>query len=178
MDIHNQFIDVQHHIGLFYKTFDVFLLFSSFLEGFLFSDPRGILLGTVTIASILTNGLLKQICKFFMGKTGSRPSSAKNCDYFPKVYKCKSYGMPSGHSQTFAFVMTLIGLSLMKRNKEKEDKYLFLKLMFLIVLVFGAMYSRVILHCHTWTQCIVGSLVGFILAYLVNHKIGNPFNSL
>ena len=163
MDIYNQLADVKHHVGLFYKTFDVFILFSSVLEGFIFDDRRGILLGSVTAFSILLNLFLKQVFKLVIKDSGLRPVGAKDCDY-----KCKSYGMPSGHSQTFALITTLIGLSLIDKNKNKKDNWLTIKILCLVTLLFGAMYSRVSLKCHTWIQCIVGTFIGVMIAYFTS----------
>ena len=104
---------------------------------------------------------------------GVRPKGAKNCCLFlpcKKKYQKypKSYGMPSGHSQSIAFFSTLCILTLIN----SKNKYI-IKIIGIFILSFCIlfiMYSRIILKCHTVNQTILGSFIGFILAYYLYKK--------
>mgnify|MGYP001164208556 FL=1 len=118
-----------------------------------------------------------------LGK-GIRPKGAKNCCWFkpcdtiyPKYPK--SYGMPSGHSQSIAFFSTLGILFLLNRNisnNVKNKKIIILGSIILVISTLFVMYSRVLFKCHTIEQTIVGALIGIFLAFLLfncKNKIKN-----
>jgi membrane-associated phospholipid phosphatase len=164
-------------IPTFFKGFSLFLIFFSFLQSFLFNDKRGAILGSYLILSILLNGILKEISKNFFGNTGSRPDGAKNCGIIVDCSgkKSTSYGMPSGHSQNFAMVATLIFLALYKNSK--KDKYFNIKVIILVFLTICAMYMRIYVEgCHTLSQTVVGASIGVMLGYFFDKKYINPFN--
>ena len=130
---------------------------------------------------------LKKTASILMGKTifpiigtGLRPKGAKSCSYFDTELKTRhlqSYGMPSGHSQTIAFISTLIGLHLFKKEDKKKDKYKSLKYIALVFLTLLAMYMRIYIeNCHTIQQTTVGASIGFLLAFVLVHYFGNPFS--
>lgn len=152
-------------LRLFFRAFDLFFLGFSVLAG-LIINKKYILLAILTLLNILTNVILKKISEMIMGKStfwllgkGTRPQNSKSCTYLSsKSVKYNGYGMPSGHSQSFAFIATLIALSLKDRHKNK-------KRLFLVFLTGIAMYMRIYAEkCHTVQQTIIGSTIGFIFA--------------
>jgi membrane-associated phospholipid phosphatase len=175
--------EVIDHLKLFYRTFDISLLTVSIFESFFLRDPRGIAVATFIILSILTNHLLKEIFKAIMGVatypilgSGLRPKEAEQCSYFDENDRPKTYGMPSGHSQTFTMIATMLGMGIWERNKKDPDPWLYWRIGFLVLLAFGALYARVVWQkCHTWAQAIVGAIAGIGLAYLFSRYITNPF---
>ena len=110
---------------------------------------------------------------------GTRPDDAISCGFFTprtKIKKIvKSFGMPSGHSQTFAFIGTLIGLHLYNLPNKQHNIY---KYITLIILTLLAMYMRVYIEkCHTIQQTVIGALIGISLAILFTKYFGNPFDT-
>ena len=103
-----------------------------------------------------------------LGK-GIRPKGAKNCCSFKPcnpIYP-KSYGMPSGHSQSAGFFSTL-GVMILLENNNKNNNFItiFGSFIFIITMLF-VMYSRVLIKCHTIEQTIIGSLIGIVVAFLL-----------
>jgi len=103
-----------------------------------------------------------------LGK-GIRPKGAKNCCSFKPcnpIYP-KSYGMPSGHSQSAGFFSSL-GILFLLENNNKNNNFIniFGCFIFIITMLF-VMYSRVLIKCHTIQQTIVGSLIGIVFAILL-----------
>jgi len=100
---------------------------------------------------------------------GIRPKGAKNCCSFKPcnpIYP-KSYGMPSGHSQSAGFFSTLGILSLLENNNKNNNFItIFGSFIFIITMLF-VMYSRVLIKCHTIEQTIMGSLIGILVAFLL-----------
>lgn len=130
------------------------------------------------------NGFLKyKVFSVIFGKNnipllgkGIRPKGAKDCCWFkpcnPRYPKYpKSYGMPSGHSQSIAFFSTLGILSLLHNsNKNNSNNKILINFIGCLILIFSigfVMYSRVLFKCHTIEQTIVGSLLGILLAFLL-----------
>lgn len=163
-----------------FRSFTLFVLVLSMGEGLFLSDWKGIALGTYTSISLIVNFILKELSKKFLGKKGLRPEGARSCGPFiskdePSIV-AKSYGMPSGHSQNFAFFATLLAIGIYQRSKKVKDIYLPIKLGALFMLTAIAMYMRVNIEgCHTGAQVIVGCVIGVILALLVNRYLPNPF---
>jgi membrane-associated phospholipid phosphatase len=154
----------------------------SFAEGLFLSDWRGIALGTYVSLGIVVNYVSKFLSKMFFGQIGDRPPGAKDCGPFVSKNEpgmiSQSYGMPSGHSQNFALVATLLGLGLYDQNKKSKTKdfYLPLKIGALFLLTVIAMYQRVIGGCHTGWQVIIGASIGVSLALLIAKHLPNPFS--
>jgi membrane-associated phospholipid phosphatase len=163
-------------IYTFFKSFSFFAITLSFFSGFFLSNWNHILIGLFLISDIITNATLKTIFKFLMSNSdfpiigkGTRPYKNKECGFF--TYKnnhfSKSYGMPSGHSQSFSFISTLIAL-------HTKD---YLKTILLFLLTCTAMYMRVYVEkCHTIQQTIVGAFIGVSLAFILSYYFGNPFD--
>lgn len=100
---------------------------------------------------------------------GIRPKGAKNCCSFKPcnpIYP-KSYGMPSGHSQSAGFFSTL-GILFLLENNNKNNNFItiFGSFIFISIMLF-VMYSRVLIKCHSIQQTIVGSLIGIVFAFLL-----------
>lgn len=118
------------------------------------------------------NHILKyNIAKPIMGNkkypilgTGTRPPGAVDCGLLrtdiKKKCPSKSYGMPSGHSQTTLLFSTYQILNLLKNRNSN----LFL---YAINVFFGVFipWSRVYLKVHTIQQAIIGSIIGSGLGY-------------
>ncbi len=104
----------------------------------------------------------------FLGK-GIRPKGAKNCCSFKPcnpIYP-KSYGMPSGHSQSAGFFSTMGVLTLLENNNENNNLINNFGCFIFIITMLFVMYSRVLIKCHTIEQTIVGSLIGIAFALLL-----------
>lgn len=100
---------------------------------------------------------------------GIRPKGAKNCCSFKPcnpIYP-KSYGMPSGHSQSASFFSTL-GVMFLLENNNKNNNFttIFGSFIFIITMLF-VMYSRVLIKCHSLEQTIIGALIGIAFAFLL-----------
>ena len=178
-------------IYTFYRGFGFFALTLSILSGLLLSNWNYILLGLYLIGEFILNVILKKIFKIIMGnKTfpiigkGTRPDNTRSCGFFTPRTKIKrlmkSFGMPSGHSQTFAFIATLIGMHIYnKNNTDKKDKYKKYKYTTLIVFTLFAMYMRIYVeNCHTIQQTIVGSFIGVVSAIILIKYFDNPFDNI
>lgn len=171
-------------IKTFFRAFGLFAITFPLLAGILLGNNRYLLLSLFLFIDVLLNIFLKKTSRILMGKknfpiigSGLRPKGKKSCGYFDTNVKIKrlneTYGMPSGHSQTFAFIATLIGLHLYKKN----EKYKLFKYAALVFLTLLAMYMRVYVeNCHTIQQTIVGVGIGIILAYVLVKHFGNPFD--
>lgn len=164
----------------FFRSFGFFAIIFSLVGGLLLSKWNYVLLALFLVAELIINIILKKIFEILMGNNnypiigkGTRPYNFKSCGYFTPRLKNKLYtsvvnfGMPSGHSQTFAFIATLISLHI-------KDK---LKILILVFLTFIAMYMRVYVEkCHTVSQTIIGALIGVGLAFLFVKYFKNPFD--
>jgi len=170
-------------IFTFFRGFGFFTLCFSYILGFFLSKNNFIKLGNFLILDLILNLLLKKFFSILMGDkkypligTGKRPIDAVSCGFFIPRKNFKnlknSYGMPSGHSQTFAFITTLIYLYLNKKQDKNNYKYIFL-----IIFTLLAMFMRVYVEkCHTIQQTIAGSVIGIILAIILVKYYGNPFH--
>jgi acid phosphatase family membrane protein YuiD len=159
-------------IKTFFKAFDFFLFTFSFLFAILFNNHTAWIITIAMFFSNSLNFLLKKTFPFLLGNWDflKRPKEATYCSPFFTTNPAsisKTYGMPSGHSQTFAMIITLIILSLQQEN----FFFFIIKVIFLVFLLFVAMYMRVkIEHCHTFLQTIVGASIGIGLGFLF-HKL-------
>jgi membrane-associated phospholipid phosphatase len=171
-------------IFTFFRGFGFFILILSLLAGFLLSKWNYILLGLFLISELIINIIFKNTFRILMGNNnftiigkGTRPYDSISCGFFTprtKINKIvKSFGMPSGHSQTFAFIATLIGIHLYNIPTQQNTIY---KYITLIILTLLAMYMRVYIEkCHTIQQTIIGAVIGIGLAFLFTKYFGNPF---
>lgn len=159
-----------------FRGFSFYITTFSFLEGFFLSDWRGITLGIFVLLDTFINIFLKKITSSVFGDLGNRPEGAKDCGFIVSKYEPDtmktSYGMPSGHSQSFAMVATLMALAI---NNNEPNYANILKIGLLILLTLTAMYLRVELGCHTIIQTAVGALIGIMVAFILVKYYKNPF---
>lgn len=108
------------------------------------------LLGTVALNESIKHGLI--------GKASPRPADASDCNLWvndgPQGGRP---GMPSGHSAQVSF-FTGYYLQTISSNPIR------LFILFYAVLVMISRYTK---SCHTLPQIISGSVLGFIMSYLV-----------
>lgn len=125
------------------------------------------------LSNFLVNPFLKNIIfKPLIGNNtfpiigkGNRPDGAKNCSFIREDFfdsniiprLSKSYGFPSGHSQSSGYFITFIYEHFGCNN-----------IIFYIFLLYSLYipYTRVQLGCHTIQQTIFGYLFGIIIYYL------------
>lgn len=120
-----------------------------YLKGFIFSE--------------FVNKILKYLFKM------PRPDKAENCSIFDKTpFLYKSYGMPSGHSQSAWYTCIFFALFIWYNTSYSVTIKLGCILIFSIINMFVS-YSRVINHCHTFSQIILGGLIGANIGYSVYH---------
>lgn len=96
--------------------------------------------------------------------SGARPKGARNCGVWAdnKNVQPKTYGMPSGHSNSALLFSTYKIMELIEMNSNNTLLYLVYGLLALII-----PYSRLYFKCHTIQQAIAGGIVGFVTAYLL-----------
>lgn len=113
---------------------------------------------------------------FYIIGTGIRPKGAMNCgkfrdNFFNKNIQStlsKSYGFPSGHSQSSGFFATFI-----YENFKNNPYILYPFILYSLYIP----YTRIQLGCHTVQQVIIGFLYGVIFYYIIEniHKGLNNF---
>ena len=76
--------------------------------------------------------------------------------------------MPSQHSQFQAFftIYAILYLSTIKTNTKLSRGFFNILKLFLIISCSFIVYSRVYLHYHFWSQCLVGCLIGCLWAII------------
>ena len=144
--------------------------------------PRIILLSTVIskdiylFFGILLGGIINRALKYIIVKpslgdkkypiigSGARPNGARNCGIWAdnKNTQPKTYGMPSGHSNTALLFSTYKIMELIEKKSNNTFLYLVYGLLALII-----PYSRLYFKCHTIQQAIAGGIVGSITGYLL-----------
>ena len=144
--------------------------------------PRIILLSTVIskdiylFFGILLGGIINSALKYIIVKpslgdkkypiigSGARPNGARNCGIWAdnKNTQPKTYGMPSGHSNTALLFSTYKIMELIEKKSNNTFLYLVYGLLALII-----PYSRLYFKCHTIQQAIAGGIVGSITGYLL-----------
>ena len=112
----------------------------------------------------LMNKLLKHTFKSM--NIGPRPSSGYlGCKLYPTTEKSKiTWGMPSGHAQIVAVVVTFLIRDVVISRSNMISKYISISL--LTAIVFVNSWYRVHLKCHTVLQVVVGNVVGVLFAVL------------
>ncbi len=189
---------------IFAQTSPHFFPIYSILFGLLGTNLYLIILGCLLYSNAIFNKILKHIFKYIYEKLkvdslpilgkGIRPKGAINCGSMPtlKSYTrlSKSFGMPSGHSQTVWFLFGFGLLYLIKkfRNNTLSFKNQTLNIILFIVsiiLFLGiSIYissTRILKGCHTLQQVVLGGLIGFILGcigFLLTDYIITKFSSL
>ena len=98
----------------------------------------------------------------------SRPKGARNCgSYITCSNKLsKSYGMPSGHSQSMGVILGFWLCymwydELMKDDtKHNQHSKKYIGSLLLLMICIWVPYSRVLLGCHSVAQVITGFIIG------------------
>lgn len=105
-----------------------------------------------------------------------RPIGAKNTGVFYISEDNYSFtqGMPSGHCMIMAFICVFLYyylIDLYKFNNTYKSYLFFMCIIFILYM----MYTRVLMNAHTIQQTIIGTLIGYILAYYYYIYIKNKF---
>jgi membrane-associated phospholipid phosphatase len=165
MNILHSIMNISYIDGLM-RVYPLLLIFFSSLLYFINNSPINKLFMIFSLSNTLVNKFLKNVIfKPIMKDNnhpivglGKRPNGAKNCGIFKNGKKSTTYGMPSGHSQHAMAFPTFILLNKLTDN--------FGIILFLYLIGFAVMASRVIFKCHTTQQALAGGFVGILYAYL------------
>lgn len=120
------------------------------------------------IKGFIVSEILNKILKFSFKIP--RPNKAENCSIIDKTpFLYKSYGMPSGHSQSAWYTCIFVTLYIWYNTNYN----LYIKLTY--ILIFCAInmfvsYSRILNNCHSFSQIMLGGLLGANIAYCVYHN--------
>lgn len=98
----------------------------------------------------------------FLSKASKRPKEAFNCNSWNKGGANKRSGIISGHCVSTSLLFTIVLFEVIDR-KAKKQKCPMTLLILLLILTLMMPFSRVALNCHTYTQTIVGNIVGVVL---------------
>ena len=101
----------------------------------------------------------------FIGRF-TRPIGATNtgCFYISDTNYTSTSGMPSGHCMLTTFTCVYLYYYIIDEYKiSKQNKPILFCLMLGISIYMA--YTRILMNCHTIQQTIIGSFIGFILAY-------------
>jgi len=150
-----------------YESFYIFIIhfiviFSNFFIKNLIFKPLYNLLGKKKIR--------------FLG-LGERPDGANSCSFILDNKDSKSFGMPSGHSQTAWTLVTYIIFKItynFKNSNNSNNKdiknyiWFIVSCISLISISIYISYSRVYIEgCHTIQQVIIGALIGIGSGFLI-----------
>ena len=159
----------------FFRSIKIYLLMFPFIYAIFFNNFNMFILFLYVIIDEIINKIAKSLFRLIMKNKGNRPPEASDCSPLlidNEEKKKLSYGMPSGHVQTFALIATLIFL----RLYQQQDEFIIQKTIFLVGLTFISMYMRVkVEKCHTFEQTLVGLILGIILALSLVKIYKNPF---
>lgn len=154
------------------RAYPLLLQLSCIISYFITYDLELLMLGIALFLNCRLNNIFKYVlCKpifgdYIFGYLGKRPKNAKFCGYFINYNEdlSKSYGMPSGHSQSTCFFLSY----LICKTVEGDNSllYKFFTILLFTFISLSVMYSRIHFNCHTLLQVIIGGLVGFILGKL------------
>lgn len=118
------------------------------------------------ILSEIINPILKQLAaKYWKDEYPDiilRPSCEYACNYIGLKSKCSGLGMPSGHSQTTAMFVTMMYLYFQQNNQ-----LTFFNKTILFTILLAIPLSRVYYQCHSFSQIIIGSMVGIFLGFIL-----------
>ena len=149
----------------------------------------------------ISNHTFKQISEFIYNLintkslpilgSGSRPPNANSCAFILDNSKSKSYGMPSGHSQTAWTVATYLLCKIIQNfynaqytknttNTSIIDYiWLIVSCSILLCTAIYISYSRVYIEgCHTIQQVIVGGFIGIAFGYIIFYFENNAIKLL
>lgn len=113
------------------------------------------------LATIIVSEGLKKTLFIPASKTSifARPAAARDCNAFcTDGPQGGAAGFPSTHSASATF----LALSYYNIYSNRQFSFAILPLWGLVL------YSRIILQCHTWLQVGAGTLLGYLIYYIVN----------
>jgi membrane-associated phospholipid phosphatase len=144
--------------------FQVIVICASIFYSIISQNIVGILYAIGAIVEIILNTSLKSlISTFFPNFTlFLRPNPPKTgCGYFTDCTKVlKTYGMPSGHSQSAAVFAVFWTLYIL--NNYPTTIYTYFSIIGIIITSIMVLYSRIYIGCHNTAQVFVGSIIGLI----------------
>lgn len=128
---------------------------------------HGFLLQNDQLLLQLFGGIIQWLLKSGLpkNKLTVRPPNAKNCNLF--FYSSKDGGkpgMPSGHAMTSSIFVTHQIITFQNGSFQLDQDWY--KIIALVLLQVGVMWSRVYLNCHTVLQTVVGTLIGILVAVI------------
>lgn len=132
---------------------------TSLFAATILNEPIALYYFGLAIFSEFFNYFLKQIIR------QGRPKGAKNCSGYVTFNKVsKSFGMPSGHSETMGLFTSFWLLYLFDLHKRRGLSNLnIVGLVFIVIIGTYVPYSRVVIGCHSVAQVLVGYTIGIIL---------------
>jgi dolichyldiphosphatase len=89
------------------------------------------------------------------------------------------YGMPSSHAQSLFYFVTI--LSCLGNKNISKDNRIYGYIGFVLTLAYAVIAStwRVVTHLHTYTQTIVGALLGICMGFIMhNLEVTNNISSV
>jgi membrane-associated phospholipid phosphatase len=184
---------MEKRIGLFptlSRTSPVLFFIIIVLNCILNPSYESIYLFIVFFLECISNHTFKKISEFIYNLfnikslpilgIGARPPNANSCAFTLDNSISKSYGMPSGHSQTAWTVATYLICKIIQNFKNTKNTkntqnttvidYIWLVVSCCIILssVIYISYSRVYIEgCHTIQQVIVGGFIGILFGYFI-----------
>jgi membrane-associated phospholipid phosphatase len=122
---------------------------------------------------LLLNGfiwmLASMLVQILYPKLGMRPQT-KSCYFIESSNVAKNNGLPSGHCQSMAVFATWMVLLTWKLSTNTVLKTTVFTLA--AALIYLMMYSRSVYYkCHTWTQSVVGSIIGVCTAIMMRRFV-------
>lgn len=116
--------------------------------------------GARLLLSLISAGIVIQTLKGLIGR--ARPHKTPDFDpwtFQPFTTDFHFHSMPSGHSQT---VFVLVGILTMWAFQKGQPKWCYLYFAIGCLLAF----TRVMTHQHFLSDCIIGSMIGFLMTYV------------
>jgi len=160
---------------------------ASFTIGVIAPESHGIYLFCALMLNEASNHALKLAVKTTLGVSPltARPPNAKDCGIFPTHHpkESKSSGMPSGHSQTAAFLASVLIMHItahvhddMRRRLATTYVAVYAALVVLSRTKYGGPYISVVVDgriagCHTVLQVVAGTAIGIMLGTLAYPSI-------
>lgn len=164
-------------IGLL-RAFPAIMVYGFSIIGIILLNKRMLIFSAILLITDLFNWILKEYLfrpiyltrkKLPLIGVGERPIGATFCGSFisPDDFgkKSSSFGMPSGHAQMAALVVTYWSLYFYNEHYENPTDCI-LPILFLVFIGLLVVWSRIYLKCHTLGQVIVGSTLGISLGYI------------
>lgn len=123
----------------------------------------------VIFIGLVINGIIWAILNPFLQihfpNVSQRPQSY-HCYYIENGEKTTTGGLPSGHSQSMAFLCTFV--IMLSAMHIKSHTLFFLISLVCLALIYLMMYSRTeIYRCHTWFQAQFGTFIGMATAIIL-----------